>query len=360
MIAWRDLPSLRDPDRFDAWVHRLLTNVCIDRGRSGAQAGQQPVRAPGRRIRPRRTSCWQSPIETSSIAASGGSTPDERAILVLRHFVGYEPTEIAETPRHLRGDDPFPPPSRPSRHARRTRSGRPRRGRRRDLSHERTAPTSTASSRSGWPTARPRSPIASSTSSPPGSASSASAARGAFPRRTNVTTPIKLIAAAGRGRSSSPSAATACHGRPARAGPAGPDRPHRRRRPSPSASPSAAPSAGCRVSRLVDPTSPPVVPGSWPPGSHATRGLQCPASPSACPRAGLTTVTRRDYFELFPDTPANQAEFARSGGFANSIIMGLRIRAPTSSAIRSRTTAARRQPRSSPPWRRTKPSRRPG
>jgi RNA polymerase sigma-70 factor (ECF subfamily) len=29
VIAWRDLPSLRDPDRFDAWVHRLLTNVCI-------------------------------------------------------------------------------------------------------------------------------------------------------------------------------------------------------------------------------------------------------------------------------------------------------------------------------------------
>src|SRR6476646_7503698 len=29
VIAWRDLPDLRDPDRFDAWLHRLLTNVCI-------------------------------------------------------------------------------------------------------------------------------------------------------------------------------------------------------------------------------------------------------------------------------------------------------------------------------------------
>ena len=29
VIAWRDLPGLRDPDRFDAWIHRLLTNVCI-------------------------------------------------------------------------------------------------------------------------------------------------------------------------------------------------------------------------------------------------------------------------------------------------------------------------------------------
>ena len=22
VIAWRDLPDLRDPDRFDAWIHR--------------------------------------------------------------------------------------------------------------------------------------------------------------------------------------------------------------------------------------------------------------------------------------------------------------------------------------------------
>ena len=28
--AWRDLPTLRDPDRFDAWLHRLVVNACID------------------------------------------------------------------------------------------------------------------------------------------------------------------------------------------------------------------------------------------------------------------------------------------------------------------------------------------
>jgi RNA polymerase sigma-70 factor (ECF subfamily) len=28
--AWRDLPGLRDPDRFDAWLRRLLANACID------------------------------------------------------------------------------------------------------------------------------------------------------------------------------------------------------------------------------------------------------------------------------------------------------------------------------------------
>src|SRR6478609_2826371 len=29
VIAWRDLRGLRDPDRFDAWLQRLLINVCI-------------------------------------------------------------------------------------------------------------------------------------------------------------------------------------------------------------------------------------------------------------------------------------------------------------------------------------------
>ncbi len=28
--AWRDLPSLRDPARFDAWLHRLLIRACYD------------------------------------------------------------------------------------------------------------------------------------------------------------------------------------------------------------------------------------------------------------------------------------------------------------------------------------------
>ena len=29
VIAWRDLPGLRDPDRFDAWLHRLVVRACV-------------------------------------------------------------------------------------------------------------------------------------------------------------------------------------------------------------------------------------------------------------------------------------------------------------------------------------------
>src|SRR5688572_26286363 len=31
--AWRDLPTLRDPDRFDAWLRRLTVRACIDEAR---------------------------------------------------------------------------------------------------------------------------------------------------------------------------------------------------------------------------------------------------------------------------------------------------------------------------------------
>ncbi len=29
VIAWRDLRGLRDPDRFDAWLHRVVVRDCL-------------------------------------------------------------------------------------------------------------------------------------------------------------------------------------------------------------------------------------------------------------------------------------------------------------------------------------------
>src|SRR3954451_8477640 len=31
--AWRELPGLREVDRFDAWLHRLLVNACYAEAR---------------------------------------------------------------------------------------------------------------------------------------------------------------------------------------------------------------------------------------------------------------------------------------------------------------------------------------
>ena len=40
MVAvWRDLPRLRDPQRFDAWAHRILVNACYHEGRRARWRG---------------------------------------------------------------------------------------------------------------------------------------------------------------------------------------------------------------------------------------------------------------------------------------------------------------------------------
>jgi RNA polymerase sigma-70 factor (ECF subfamily) len=96
VIAWRDLRGLRDPDRFDAWLRRLLVNVCI------REASRERRRAVNLRVLP--IDGPAAPDDLLSIADRDQLErgfrrlpPDQRAILVLHHFLGYAPTEIAET-----------------------------------------------------------------------------------------------------------------------------------------------------------------------------------------------------------------------------------------------------------------------
>ncbi|MCI0344490.1 MAG: RNA polymerase sigma factor [Chloroflexi bacterium] len=90
VIAWRDLRDLRDPARFDAWVHRLLTNVCI------AEARRERSRVANLRVlivdNPAAPDDLLSVADRDQLDRGFRRlTPEERAILVLHHFVGYEP-----------------------------------------------------------------------------------------------------------------------------------------------------------------------------------------------------------------------------------------------------------------------------
>jgi RNA polymerase sigma-70 factor (ECF subfamily) len=96
VIAWRDLRGVRDPDRFDAWLHRLLVNVCI------AQATRERHRTSNLRLLP-----VDGPAAPDGLLSIGDRDllergfrrlpPEQRAILVLHHYLGYAPGEIAET-----------------------------------------------------------------------------------------------------------------------------------------------------------------------------------------------------------------------------------------------------------------------
>ena len=72
LIAWRDLPRLRDPDRFGPWLHRLLVNACYEelrRHRRWSTHISGSCRSTDR-VGPIRRS--RSTTGTSSIAPSSG------------------------------------------------------------------------------------------------------------------------------------------------------------------------------------------------------------------------------------------------------------------------------------------------
>ena len=95
--AWRDVRALRDPDAWDAWLHRLTVWACYRVGEEGATA--EPRRAarrsrPGagaplrRRSRPSRTATWSS-------GCSNDLTIDHRAVIVLRFYLDLPVEEVA-------------------------------------------------------------------------------------------------------------------------------------------------------------------------------------------------------------------------------------------------------------------------
>ncbi len=90
-----ELPSLRDADRFDAWLRRLVVNACYDEAR---------------RVR-RRAEVSLVSITERSIADSASATAetdrverafrrlplDQRTVIALQHYLGLTQVEIAET-----------------------------------------------------------------------------------------------------------------------------------------------------------------------------------------------------------------------------------------------------------------------
>ena len=95
VIAWRDLPRLRDPERFDAWLQRLVIHVCL------TQASRERRRTAHLRVLP--VEGPAGPDQLLSVADRDlldrgfrRLPPEQRAILVLHHYLGYAPAEIAE------------------------------------------------------------------------------------------------------------------------------------------------------------------------------------------------------------------------------------------------------------------------
>jgi RNA polymerase sigma factor (sigma-70 family) len=94
--AWRDLPTLRDPDRFDAWLHRLLVRSCIDearrtrRHRVDVTIDRSPVSvSPGHET----LIADRDQIERGFVRLD----PELRAAIVLHHYLDLSVADVAAT-----------------------------------------------------------------------------------------------------------------------------------------------------------------------------------------------------------------------------------------------------------------------
>ena len=96
--AWRDLPGLRDPDRLDAWLHRLTANACLDlirrRRRRVIEVALSPIDSPS-------THDVASTLADRQLLdeALAGLAPGHRAVVALHFLLGMPLPEVATSLR---------------------------------------------------------------------------------------------------------------------------------------------------------------------------------------------------------------------------------------------------------------------
>jgi RNA polymerase sigma-70 factor (ECF subfamily) len=95
VTAWRELRTLRDPDRFEPWLHRILTHECY------AEARRRTQWSANIRLLP-----VDGPVEASGYLTVNDRdqldrafrrlTLEQRAVLVFHHYLGLPLPEVAD------------------------------------------------------------------------------------------------------------------------------------------------------------------------------------------------------------------------------------------------------------------------
>jgi len=94
VAAWRDLSALRDPDRFDAWLHRLLVRACYREARRGRRRWTVE-----REVRSAKTAESDPAIDLAARDELERGfqqlEADHRTVVVLHHYLGLTLDEVA-------------------------------------------------------------------------------------------------------------------------------------------------------------------------------------------------------------------------------------------------------------------------
>jgi RNA polymerase sigma-70 factor (ECF subfamily) len=93
--AWRELPRLRDPEKFDAWLRRMTVNACYDERRKTRRRAEVSLVHLGDRQVVDPTATF---VESDRIERAFRRLPlDQRTALVLQHQFGMTHPDIAQT-----------------------------------------------------------------------------------------------------------------------------------------------------------------------------------------------------------------------------------------------------------------------
>ncbi len=102
LTAWRELPSLRDPDRFLPWLRRILVNRSRDVGRGQRRLGGRPVSldsVPSQRLELDSISDPAPRVDglTDLHQALARLTIDQRAVIALHYLADLTLSDVATT-----------------------------------------------------------------------------------------------------------------------------------------------------------------------------------------------------------------------------------------------------------------------
>ena len=95
VAAWRSIRGLRDPDRFEAWLHRLLVNACHSAARRHGRRGAIEVHV----------DAFDAPQPDPNLGLFDRDqlergfrrlSTDQRVVLVLHYYLGFSLDEAAE------------------------------------------------------------------------------------------------------------------------------------------------------------------------------------------------------------------------------------------------------------------------
>jgi RNA polymerase sigma-70 factor (ECF subfamily) len=96
VTAWRELPALRQSERFEAWLHRILVHACYAEAKRATKWSANVVMLPLEG--PAMPDTTQDIVTRDALDRGFRRLPTEqRAAFVLHHYLGWSIAEIAES-----------------------------------------------------------------------------------------------------------------------------------------------------------------------------------------------------------------------------------------------------------------------